>query len=56
MKRKKGYIDRSETFDEFLARDGLLAELEQAALKEIAADRKGYVDVGRAERTDPAAG
>jgi hypothetical protein len=27
MKKKtKGYIDRSETFDEFLAKDGLLAE------------------------------
>jgi len=40
MKKKaKGYIDRSETFDEFLAKDGLLAETEDAALKEIIADQ-----------------
>jgi len=39
MKRKKGYIDRSETFDEFLAKDGILAETEDAALKEIIADQ-----------------
>ena len=38
-KRAKGYIDRSETFDEFLAKDGLLAETEDAALKEIIADQ-----------------
>jgi hypothetical protein len=37
--RKKGHIDRSETFDEFLAKDGLLGESEDAALKEIIADR-----------------
>jgi antitoxin HicB len=36
---KKGYIDRTETFDEFLAKDGLLAETEEAALKEIIADQ-----------------
>jgi DNA-binding Xre family transcriptional regulator len=36
---KKGSIDRSETFDEFLAKDGLLAETEDAALKEIIADQ-----------------
>jgi antitoxin HicB len=39
MKKKKGYVDRSETFDEFLAKDGLLAETEDAALKEIIADQ-----------------
>lgn len=39
MKKKKGYIDRSETFDEFLAKDGLLGETEDAALKEIIADQ-----------------
>ena len=39
MKRKKGRIDRSETFDEFLAKDGILAETEDAALKEIIADQ-----------------
>ncbi len=44
-KRSKGYIDRSETFDEFLAKDGLLAETEVAALKEIAADR---IRIGKA--------
>jgi len=38
-KRTKGSIDRSETFDEFLAKDGLLAETEDAALKEIIADQ-----------------
>jgi DNA-binding Xre family transcriptional regulator len=37
--RKKGKIDRSETFDAFLARDGLLAETEDAALKQIIADQ-----------------
>ncbi len=39
MKRKNGYIDRSESVDEFLARDGLLAETEDAAIKEIIADQ-----------------
>lgn len=39
MKKKKGYVDRSETFDEFLAKDGILAETEDAALKEIIADQ-----------------
>lgn len=37
--RKKGRIDRSESFDEFLEKDGLLAETEDAALKEIIADQ-----------------
>jgi antitoxin HicB len=37
--RKKGYIDRSETFDEFLDKDGLLAETEDAAVKRIIADQ-----------------
>jgi antitoxin HicB len=36
---KKGRIDRSETFDEFLASDGLLAEAEDAAVKQIIADQ-----------------
>ncbi len=39
MKKKKGKIDRSETFDEFLAKDGILAETEDAALKEIIKDK-----------------
>jgi antitoxin HicB len=38
-KTKKGYVDRSETFDQFLAKDGLLAETEDAALKEIIVDQ-----------------
>ena len=37
MKKRKGRIDRSESFDEFLAKDGLFAETENAALKEIIA-------------------
>jgi hypothetical protein len=32
-------IDRSETFDEFLAKEGLLAETEEAAIEEIIADQ-----------------
>jgi antitoxin HicB len=40
MKKKKGYVDRSETFDEFLAKDGVLTETEEAALKEIARDQE----------------
>jgi antitoxin HicB len=38
-KKSKGHIDRSETFDEFLAKDGILAETEDAALKEIIANQ-----------------
>ncbi len=38
-KRKSGYVDRSETFDEFLAKDGILAETEDSAIKEIIADQ-----------------
>lgn len=34
---KLGYIDRSETFDEFLAEDGLFAECEEIALKKVIA-------------------
>ncbi len=37
--RKKGFIDRSETFDAFLEKDGLLAKSEDAALKAIIADQ-----------------
>ncbi len=33
------HIDRSETLDEFLAKDGILAETEDAAIKEIIADQ-----------------
>jgi hypothetical protein len=35
----RGSIDRHKTFDEFLAKDGLLAETEDAAIKEIIADQ-----------------
>ena len=38
-RKKKGAIDRRESFDEFLAREGLLAETEDAAIKEIIADQ-----------------
>ena len=38
-RKKKGSVDRSESFDEFLAKDGLLAETEDAAIKEIIADQ-----------------
>jgi hypothetical protein len=38
-RKRKGRIDRSETFDEFLAKDGILAETEDAAIKEIIADQ-----------------
>jgi hypothetical protein len=37
--QSKASIDRSETFDEFLAKEGLFAETEDAALKEIIADQ-----------------
>jgi DNA-directed RNA polymerase beta subunit len=37
--RKKGYIDRGETFDDFLANDGILGDTEDAAIKEIIADQ-----------------
>ena len=37
--KKRGYIDRSETFDEFLDKDSLLSETEDAAIKRIIADQ-----------------
>ena len=56
-KKKKGSIDRSESFDEFLAREGLLAETEDAAIKEIIADqikvamdKKGLTKTAKAPR------
>lgn len=39
MTDEKGYIYRSETFDDFLAADGLLEETEELALKQIIADQ-----------------
>jgi hypothetical protein len=38
-RRKKGSIDRNESFDEFLGSEGLLAETEDLAIKEIIADQ-----------------
>jgi DNA-binding Xre family transcriptional regulator len=38
-KKNKTVIDRRETFDQFLAKEGLLAETEDAALKAIIADQ-----------------
>lgn len=37
--RSKAYIASDETFDAFLAGEGLLAETEELALKEIIADQ-----------------
>jgi antitoxin HicB len=54
--KKKGYIDRSETFDEFLDKDGLLAETEDAAIKRIIADQiKVAMDKQRLSKTKMAA-
>jgi hypothetical protein len=39
MKERKGSIDNHETFDEFLAEQGLLEETEDAAVREIIADQ-----------------
>ena len=39
MKRKKGYIDHRETFDDFLASQGILDECEDHAIKEIIAEQ-----------------
>jgi antitoxin HicB len=39
VKKRRGHVDRSETFREFLAKDGVLAEAEDAALREIIADQ-----------------
>lgn len=42
-KTAKGSIDRNESFDAFLEKDGLLAETEAAAIKEIIADQRKTV-------------
>ncbi|MGF9562595.1 XRE family transcriptional regulator [Neorhizobium sp. JUb45] len=39
MSEAKGYVDRSESFDEFLEADGLLEETEAIALKQVIADQ-----------------
>ena len=55
-KKKRGHIDRGGTFDEFLARDGLLAETEDAAIKEIIADQiKVAMDKKGLSKTEMAA-
>ena len=52
----KGWIDRGETFDEFLAKDGILAETEDAAIKEIIANRiKVAMDKQKLSKTEMAA-
>ncbi len=39
MSETKGYVDRSESFDDFLEEDGLLEETEAVALKQVIADQ-----------------
>ena len=56
MTRKKGRIDRSETFDDFLADEGLLEDAENAALKQIIADQvKAAMQAKRITKTAMAA-
>lgn len=62
QRQKRSEVDRSESFDEFLARDGLLAETEDAAIKEIIADqikvamnRKGLSKTAKSTRSGPRA-
>jgi antitoxin HicB len=55
-KKSRGSIDKSETFDDFLAKDGLLAETEDAAIKEIIADQiKAAMDKQHLTKTEMAA-
>ena len=61
-RKKKGSVDRSESFDEFLSKDGLLAETEDAAIKEIIADqikvamdKKGLSKTAKTTRARPRA-
>lgn len=55
-KKRKGAIDRGETFDEFLAKDGILAETEDTAIKEIIADQiKVAMDKQGLSKTEMAA-
>ncbi|RWX77221.1 Fis family transcriptional regulator [Neorhizobium lilium] len=39
MTDSKGYVDKSESFDDFLQADGLLEETEAIALKQVIADQ-----------------
>lgn len=57
MTEPKGYIDRTESFDDFLEADGLLEETEAVALKQVIADQvraameeKGLTKKAMAER------
>lgn len=45
--RLTGVGDGSETFDEFLAKEGLLAETEDAAIQEIIAEQIKVADEKR---------
>jgi hypothetical protein len=52
----KTSVDRSETLDEFLAKDGILAETEDAAIKEVIADQiKVAMDKQGLSKTEMAA-
>jgi antitoxin HicB len=56
LKKAKGSIDRNETFDDFLAKEGLLADAEDAAIKEIIADQiKVAMDKQHLSKTEMAA-
>jgi hypothetical protein len=39
-KQRRSWVDDNESFDAFLAKQGLLGETEDAAIKEIIADLK----------------
>ena len=56
-KNKKGSIARDETFDDFLSQQGLLAEAEELAIKELIAEqiiaameKQGITKTAMAER------
>jgi len=56
VKKRKELIDRSETFDDFLRKDGLFSETEDAAIKEIIADHiKVAMDKQGLSKTEMAA-
>ena len=59
MKKRKeraAAIDRSETFDEFLEKEGLLSQTEDAALKAVIADQlKGAMRTRRLTKSAMAA-
>jgi hypothetical protein len=55
-KKSKGHVDRSETFDQFLAKNRILAETEDAAIKEVIADQiRGAMDKQKLSKTAMAA-